>query len=178
MLFIILLYHAWPPIATFILKINIQLFLPISLTLANIFVIINVSDNTTDKLKMKRGISNMYHVLKLHNTKCIIGNGHHSFITDMTQQYQIDGVQYVYHVKQIARVSTPAERDIYLYRVDDVANGVEYYVTVNHVDIHIDGKRKIEHVYDVIDDTLDADNDFDALIEFAKYTVQFTIEFN
>lgn len=120
----------------------------------------------------------MYHVLKLHNTKCIIGNGHHSFITDMTQQYQIDGVQYVYHVKQIARVSTPAERDIYLYRVDDVANGVEYYVTVNHVDIHIDGKRKIEHVYDVIDDTLDADNDFDALIEFAKYTVQFTIEFN
>jgi hypothetical protein len=161
------------------LKINIQLFLRYLLTYVNTFVIIILTDNTLSvNKKMKRGISNMYHVLKLHNTKCIIGNGHHSFITDMTQQYEIDGVQNVYHIKQIARVSTPAERDIYLYRVDDVANGIEYYVSVNHVDIHIDGKRKIEHVYDVIDDTFDADNDFDALIEFARFTVQFTIEFN
>lgn len=118
----------------------------------------------------------MYHVLKLHNVKCIIGNGHHSFITEMSQQYEIDGVQNVYHVKQIARVSTPAERDIYLYKIDDVANGIEYYVMINHVDIHIDGKRKNEHVYDVIDETFDAEIDVDALTEFAEKVKKYIFE--
>jgi hypothetical protein len=101
----------------------------------------------------------MFHVLKLHNVNCIIGNND-TFINEIIRTYDVD--DNTYHAWKIAECDTPIGKPVYMYRIIDNRTGTTYYVVVNNKPY----SNPKQCVYDVQSETLNAENDIDAYGEF------------